>query len=156
MMEKMYHYIDSGLPDIWLDGGVEFTETPDGPATAIQDIDGLHHLIAMGIIESVERTGRMTGPEFKFLRIELDMSQRATSQVVGVDANTIYRWEKGDVNVPTAAAKLLSMWYFETMTDERFKERMERIQQLDAAIVAHNAHERRLRHSDNGWEPTAA
>ena len=43
----MYHFIESGLPNIWLRNGYTEENSPYGPTVAFEDIFGLHRAIAM-------------------------------------------------------------------------------------------------------------
>ena len=100
-MDGLYHYTDCGLPNVWLDGGVTYHETPYGGGTSIMALDELHDKIAMGIIAQKG----MTGAEMRFLRIELDLSQRALAGMLDTSEKNIQRWEKNrDRQVPSGPA----------------------------------------------------
>ena len=73
-----HHYLESGLDNILLLNGFEVRPTPYGEAVFIQDVDGLHRSIAKYL---VEKPTNLTGKEFRFLRIELDLSQQAMGVV---------------------------------------------------------------------------
>lgn len=49
----------------------------------------------------------MTGEELKELRTRLALTQAALAKEVGVTANTLARWERGESSVPEAAEKLV-------------------------------------------------
>lgn len=87
----MYHYTDSGLDNIYLVGGFEIHETPYGRAVSIEDVEGLHEIIGRGIVE--KRAG-LNGKELRFLRHELDLSQKGLGQLLGVSEQTVARAEK--------------------------------------------------------------
>lgn len=84
---ERYHYVDSGLDNIWLIGGVESHETSYGPSTSIHDVDDFHRTIAMDIIASTN----MNPQEIRFLQIELDLFQRALATLIGSDDGKVYR-----------------------------------------------------------------
>lgn len=126
-----YHYTDSGLDNIWLIGGVEFHDTSYGPATSIHDVDDLHRAIAMDIIESP----KMTGPEFRFLRIELDLSQKVIAQLIKASEQQIHRWENGKCEIPGPAQVALAGYYLEATNPEgRMKDHLDRLSQLDTLL----------------------
>ncbi len=147
-MPKLYHYEDSGLPNIWLDGGVEVTETPYGPATSIANLDNLHHEIAMDIIGTL---GPVTGAEFRFLRIELDLSQRVLAQCIKSTEKNVQRWESArDKDVPGPAGFAIGALYVAKKSDEKFRELMDAVSELDTEITELQHREFRL--TDNHWE----
>ncbi|MEM6834099.1 MAG: helix-turn-helix transcriptional regulator [Pseudomonadota bacterium] len=128
-----YHYLDSGLDDIWLSGsGVVRTETPYGPATSIHNIDELHNAIGRSIANSKE----INRKEFRFLRVELDLSQKALASLLRATEQQVYRWETGQTAIPGTAQALLAGYYLETLDPEsRAKEMLETISELDATIT---------------------
>ena len=56
--------------------------------------------------------------EFKFIRIELNMSQKALSNLLGVDTQTVARWEKGQSVIPRTADVTLRALYTEFNDDD--------------------------------------
>ncbi len=86
----MYHYTESGLRNVYLENGYTEIDTPYGKAISISNTDGLHKLIADTLIEQPYLSGR----EFRFLRIELDMTQREVGDYLGVSAQAVALWEK--------------------------------------------------------------
>lgn len=147
-MEGLFHYKTSGLPNIWLDGGVESTETPYGPATSIADLEGLHRLIAEDIIHS---PGIMSGEEFKFLRRELNLSQRALAAILKTEEKNISRWETGENKVPGPAAAAIGAYYLATMEHDDIAKTMKEIADLDRAMVEM----RMFRMEGDHWETAA-
>lgn len=80
----MYHYTDGGLRHVWLRNGYEMHETPHGKAVSFQDGDGL----ASGY----------------------PMSLPSLAKLLGVDGQTVARWEKSG-KVPKWADKLVRLLY---------------------------------------------
>lgn len=93
MKSKPYHYVECGLPNIYLTNGFTLTETPYGKGVSISNIDGLHRCIAETLCE---KPSPLTGTEFRFLRIELDFSQKMLAQIFGCDDRNIRRLEAKD------------------------------------------------------------
>ncbi|MDN5872304.1 MAG: transcriptional regulator [Nitrococcus sp.] len=105
----MYHYEECGLPNVWLVNGYTEHETPYGKAVNIENTNGLHQCIAQEIIKS---RPRLTGYEFRFLRHELDMSQKQLASVFfGKSDQTVANWEKGDHDVPKYADLIIRTLY---------------------------------------------
>ncbi|KJV24918.1 hypothetical protein VI06_20705 [Aquitalea magnusonii] len=104
----MFKYSMSGLDNVWLENGYTLTETPYGPAVHIEDPDGLDAAIAMSL---VKKEGALGGKEVKFIRQLLGLSQKDAGRFVGVDAQTVARWEKGECQIGGAADKMIRLCY---------------------------------------------
>lgn len=87
----MYHYRECGLRNVWLANGYQEHDTPYGAGISIDDVEGLHHVIARGLIA---KGGKLTGAEFRFLRQEMGLSQAKLATMMGNEAQTIALWEK--------------------------------------------------------------
>ena len=57
-MNKYFHYTACGLDNVWLANGYEVKATRHDEAVAVNDVDGLHQLIANTLID---KPGRLTG-----------------------------------------------------------------------------------------------
>ena len=55
----------------------------------------------------------MSGEEIRFLRKEIDLSQKNLGLLLGVEDQTVARWEKGTVAIPRSADILLRGLYME-------------------------------------------
>ena len=105
----MYHYTDGGLKNIWLINGYEEIDTPYGKAVSIEDIDGLHRVIGRWLVDLPKP---LTGAEFRFIRHELDLSQKRLADMMGKTELTIGRWERAlDRPVDPAADRLIRLIY---------------------------------------------
>ena len=106
----MYHYRISGLPNIWLANGFEWRDTAYGKAISFQDVDGLHAAIGRTLLGK----GELTGREFRFLRVELDLSQAELGKMFGKSDQAVALWEKGR-GAPQWAQRILLGLYRERM-----------------------------------------
>ncbi|HZQ61640.1 MAG TPA: transcriptional regulator [Casimicrobiaceae bacterium] len=106
----MYHYTECGLQNVWLENGYEIEKTPYGKAVAIQDVAGLHRLIG----REIARRPRLTGAELRFLRKELDLSQRGLAGLLGTSEQNVSLWERRG-KVPRGSARLLKILYLERL-----------------------------------------
>ena len=105
-----YHYTESGLDNVWLASGFRIVAREDGgESLIIEDIEGLHVAIGRGIVEKK----KLTGPEIRFLRTPLLMSQNALARLLGVTEQTVARWEKHQVAIPTSSDATLRQLYLE-------------------------------------------
>lgn len=102
----MYHYLESGLRNVWLKNGFRVQKTPYGEAVAIEDVRGLHQAIALHLIE---KPSRLKGTEVRFLRKEMDMSQSGLGTLLGVSAQSIALWEKGKAKIAVPSDRLLRL-----------------------------------------------
>jgi putative transcriptional regulator len=118
MTEQAYHYTECGLNNIYLKNGFHFIETPDGQAVSIHDIDGLHKAIGMVLVTEKKD---LTGSEVRFLRHELLMSQQALAHLLGVNEQSIRRWENGKIAIPKPSESLLRLLYREHAQDKNGK-----------------------------------
>jgi transcriptional regulator with XRE-family HTH domain len=101
-MEKEYRYMASGLDNVILVGLEECTDDHGEKCVTIPNINMLHEAIARSILV---RRGGMTGPELKFLRSLMGMTQAELGKIVNREALTIGRWERGEFeNDPNAEA----------------------------------------------------
>lgn len=148
----MYHYTESGLRNVWLANGFTFQKTAYGKGVSFQNIDGLHREIGRWLCS---HSPRLKGPEFRFLRHELDLSQAALAKLLGNDAQSIALWEKGRVKVPAWADRLLRALYREHAGENvKIRALIEKMASLESEkpkAVRFEARETR-----NGWELKAA
>lgn len=110
---ELYHYVECGLPNIWLKNGFIVEEIDGDKTVAIEDLDGLHRVIGTEIC----RHRFISGDEFRFLRRELDMSQSKLGEILGVSENSIANWERNS-SIPKAAIALLKGLYFEKINQK--------------------------------------
>jgi len=104
----MYHYTDGGLRNVWLVNGFEVKQTPFGEAVSFHDIDGLTQAICTAL---TEKSGKLTGAEFRYIRSGgMLLSQPSLGKLVGIDGQSIARWEKTG-SVPRWADKLIRLLY---------------------------------------------
>ncbi|EWH09024.1 helix-turn-helix domain-containing protein [Catenovulum agarivorans DS-2] len=80
--------------------------------SSIGDINGLHKTIAA---VNVDSRMPLTGEEFKFLRVELNASQKLLGSRFGVSEQTIARYEKGQSEIPRTTDAALRSLYMESL-----------------------------------------
>lgn len=125
----MYHYRECGLDNVWLVNGFKKYKTAAGPAVSFEDIDGLHRTIARAL---AEKPARLKANEFRFLRTELDLSQKALGEIIGASEQAIARWERGVTPVPPAEDRFLRALYREYIEgNARIRDLVERLGALD-------------------------
>lgn len=149
----MYHYVECGLNNVFLTSGYDVEDTPGyGETLSIADIDGLHRAIGDSIVRQ-NRT--MNGAEFRFLRLELDMSQRALADSLSTNEQSIAKWEKAaDKPVSNRSAeRLLRIVYANKQKDQELDRLIEAITESDQAL---DAEQIQLRLEADGWHTEIA
>ena len=106
---KDFHYTDCGLDNIYLINGFEIIETKEGEEILIHDINGLHKTIGMILIS---KPGMLSGQEIRFIRHTLDLSQKALASIIGVDYQTILRWEKNETPIRKTADRFIRAIFY--------------------------------------------
>lgn len=102
-----FHYRSCGLDNVYLLNGFEVRELGGSESVAIHDLEGLHRAIAEQLIE---KPAPLTGSEFRFLRVEMDFSQKALGNLLGVTDQAVANWEKGQTNkIPLSADTLVRL-----------------------------------------------
>jgi DNA-binding transcriptional regulator YiaG len=107
----MYHYAECGLDNIYLHNGYDESELDGEEYISIDAINELHATIG-GLL--VDKNTALSPSEFRFLRTELNLSQKALGAVMDVDSQTIARWEKGSTQIPRASDIVLRAIYLES------------------------------------------
>lgn len=103
----MYHYTECGLDNVWLVNGFNKKNTAYGQAVSITEANSLHQLLANHLIN---KPARLTGKEFRFLRVILKLSQAAVAKIQGVSEQNISLWERHG-KIPKANDHLMRLFY---------------------------------------------
>lgn len=126
---KKIPYTSCGLDNIYLLNGYTKLYFDGEEATSIHDLDGLHGAIGSAIC-GLRRP--LTGSEFRFLRLELDMSQKAVGALFKKGDQAVAKWEKGETDLPRSIDVLVRNIYMEHIGDNpKVSEMIEQINNLD-------------------------
>ena len=104
---KVYRYRECGLDNVLIKGLV-----PRNDVFAIPNVLGLHKVIAELI---VGREAGMTGPELRFIRTEMGMTQAELAKVVHRDAPSVERWERNELPIDQTAEALMRLLAIEKL-----------------------------------------
>lgn len=128
----MYHYTDGGLRNVWLVNGYEVRQTPYGEGVIFHDLDGLTRAICLAL---ADKPGPLTGVELRYIRSAgLLLSQPALGRLVGVDGQTVARWEKAG-RVPRMADQAVRLHYLaHARGDEPLRSVIERIKTVERLV----------------------
>lgn len=126
-----YHYTLCGLDNVYLENGYVVRDTRHGKAVAVNDVDGLHKLLASTL---VEKPAPLTGKEFRFLRVQLGLTQDSLANLMGVTEGAVSLWERKDV-VPRANDQLIRMMVMAKLDgNARVRMALERIQTVQKLV----------------------
>lgn len=148
-MSTLFHYQDCGLPNIWLRNGFEVMDTPFGEAVSIHKVAELHAAIGLYLTES---KALLNGADIRFLRKELDFSQLALAEVLGVSESTMRNWEAQRQPITIAADRMLRLIYREYVEGSAvIRALVEKINHLEAE----EAERLELEELETGWKVAA-
>lgn len=144
----MYHYKESGLDNIFLANGFRIHKTPYGEGASIQDTAGLHKAIGRWLVSLPKPLG---GAELRFLRLEIELTQRDLAAIVGTTEQTLRLWEKHHGKaLPGPADRLVRAIYSEYIGgDGRLRHMLDRLAELNQV----GPMEASFRETRQGWKP---
>jgi putative zinc finger/helix-turn-helix YgiT family protein len=122
--DSPYHFVGSGLPNVYLIG-IKYTvcKTCGGQAADIPVIKQLMRVIGRAVVES---DAPLTGPEIRFLRKRLGKKSSEFGRLIGVTAEQVSRWENEHNPPERSADKLIRVFYSMLSGDRRLREKMSR------------------------------
>ena len=141
----MIRWDDMGLKDVWLANGYERVQTPYGDGLRFDDVEGLTRTVCLAL---ARKPGKLTGVEFRYLRgAGMSLSQAGLGKLMGIDAQSIARWEKSG-KVPKWANRLIRL-VFEAHADgdAAIRRVVGRINDIDRLINQRIV----LEQSQKGW-----
>lgn len=133
----MYRYLGAGLDNVYLKNGYRVREYGGEKVYSVENADGLHLAIAATLIQKPQP---LTGREFRFLRIEMDLSQKQLGELLDVSEQTVATWEKSKVKkgIPGPAERLMRLYARERLLNRRGKigTLLEELAHLDNKLAA--------------------
>lgn len=104
-----YKYVESGLDNVILKD-ISVYECPDcgDVVPEIPCVERIHELIAKNIIN---KEGRLTGQEIRFLRKQLGITAVEMANKLSVSKTTLSRWENDKEEVGASNDKLIRLLY---------------------------------------------
>ncbi len=146
-MKSPYHFTDGGLRNVWLVNGFTAHKTAYGEAVSIDDIDGLTKTICSTL---VRKSGYLTGAEFRYLRLHLEMSQKSLGSMFGYSEQSVANWEKKGKVPKLADHHLRVLWTakHENTTVKHLVERLNTVERLVSQRIV-------LKDTRAGWKAQA-
>ena len=99
-----YHYVECGLPNVFVHGLEPFVDDEGDAVIQIDAINELHREIARGI---VKHEGGMSPQELRFLRTEIGLTQSELARLLHCDRQSIGRWERGETPIDPRAETII-------------------------------------------------
>ncbi len=116
-IKKPYHYRECGLDNVYLLDGYEIFDHPEhGRGVSFRNIDGLHEAIGRFLCEHDSALDRK---EFKFLRKEMELTQKELADLLHLDTQTIARYEKGETAISGPVDRLIRLIYLDYVNKEQ-------------------------------------
>jgi putative transcriptional regulator len=144
---QMHHYKESGLDNVFLVDGYTIHKTPYGKGVSIHDTEGLHKAIGRWLVDAPKP---LNGAELRFLRLEMEVTQRALADIIGTKEQTLRLWEKHrNKPLPGPADRLIRAIYSECIGGDGTVRRMlDRLATLDLMKVERTT----FRQTHKGWK----
>jgi len=106
-----FHYKACGLDNVYLFCGYEIENYNDEEFVSVHDVPHLHREIGRVI---ANKTSALSSKEVRFLRSEMNITQSELGVMLGVDAQTVARYEKlGQTDIQGPAERLLRAFYLD-------------------------------------------
>src|SRR3712207_932895 len=84
--DEPLHYTQCGLDDVYLLNGYTIHDTPHGRGVSVEDVGGLHHAVAKGILR---HKAILNGKEIKFLRKLMGFTQADLARKLRCDVQSV-------------------------------------------------------------------
>jgi len=147
-----YHYKACGLDDVYLLNGYELVETSYGKGVQIENIEALHKVIAMHL---VMMQNPLKPKEFRFLRKQLNRTQKELGDLMKITDQTVARYEKAECEIPaTTDFTLRMLCAIELMPRDKQEEFFEGFKNI---LTAESVNQNRifLRETAGDWDVSA-
>lgn len=127
-LEKPFHFVDSGLPNIYLVGIRYFTYQDGHVVPEIPAIKKLMQLIARDLIV---QESPLTGDEIRFLRKRLGQKQTDFAKAIGIEPETLSRCENDHQKLSESNDKFIRLYYaLSALDDSVLSEARARLKQM--------------------------
>jgi putative zinc finger/helix-turn-helix YgiT family protein len=139
-----------GVPGVWIVTDVARCPKCGSYEVIVQDLDGLHRAIARTVIN---KEGRLSGAEIRFLRKLLGWSGADFAEHMGTSAETVSRWETDSTPMGPQADRLLRLMVLtrEPVANDDKLDMLKGVTKAKGVKVRMTA-----RSGAHGWKVTAA
>lgn len=106
--QEIYHYIESGLDNIYLKDICVYRCKCGEFFPSIHNIIDLHTIIGQRIIN---KSSALNGKEITFLRKNVGLNAKIFAEYVGIDKSTLSRWENNQQKLAKTNDRLIRLIY---------------------------------------------
>ena len=122
-VDHPYHFVDSGLPNVYLVGIKYRRCAVCGMRSA--DIPAVKNLLMALARTIVESDAPLTGAEIRFLRKRLGKKSSEFAKIIGVSHEQVSRWENGRNRPEQSADKLIRVYYCHLSGDRALRAKVD-------------------------------
>lgn len=126
----MYYYKESGLSNVWLQNG--YTIEDYGELVSIHAVHELHNAIGLYLIM---QKPDLTAEEIRFLRKELNLSQKDLAGVLGVGETSVHSWEADRGQIGNPAVLLCALYKEHAQGDGALRRMIEQLNRQERTLV---------------------
>ncbi|KAA8731011.1 helix-turn-helix domain-containing protein [Acinetobacter qingfengensis] len=130
----MYHYEECGLSNVWLLDGYTIENDDDyGETVSIASVYDLHKTIGLFLIT---QSPELYGEQIRFLRKELNLSQKNLAGLLGVGETSVRSWEADRGRIGSPTDRLLRALYKEHVQgDGELRNMIEKLNHQERTLV---------------------
>jgi putative zinc finger/helix-turn-helix YgiT family protein len=103
---KPYHYVESGLDNVYLLGVPVYKCTCGETMVEVPNVEELHKAIAAKILQ---KPSLLRGKEIRFIRKQMKLKAVELTEQLGISEITLSRWENNAESIGPANDKLLRL-----------------------------------------------
>lgn len=120
-----YHYMESGLDNVYLEGIYTYTCSCGESFPTIPNGVELQKVVGYAIIN---KQGSLNGKEIRFLRKNMGLKAKDLTEYLGVDKSTVSRWENKNQHLSKSIDKFIRLLYasFQGAKQHEIKELLEK------------------------------
>jgi DNA-binding transcriptional regulator YiaG len=123
------HYTACGLENVYLASGYQERVVDGETYLSVTDVEDLHEAIAVAL---TRQRKVLSGPEIRFIRKYLDLTQRGLGELLAVSDQSVARYEKGQTPLDGPGDGLLRLLVAEHAGGKvRIREELEKIRAYD-------------------------
>jgi putative transcriptional regulator len=141
----MYKFTDGGIRNVWLENGFAVKKTPYGDAVAIEDVPGLTRAICAAL---ANKPCKLTGTEFRYLRLHLGLSQKNLADLLGNTEQAVDIWEKTSKLPLWGDRNIRLLWKAREDGNETIKRVMDRLKIVEQVTQSKII----LKETRSGWK----
>jgi len=101
---KTYHYTECGLQNVYIHGMSPIIDDDGDEVIEVRSVNKLHAEISRGIVQHQKG---ISGPELRFLRTRIGLTQDELAKLVHRDKQTVGRWERSENEIDSTSETVI-------------------------------------------------